>query len=208
MARAVCANALEAPMEDADRAVLESMSNRFLRPAVVDAVVAGALDALLPADETREREHAAIIAQLRDLEAELGRLAAAIAVGGDLTALVEATKAREQQRAQLETRLLGLGARPTISVAQRTWLADDVRRRLDEWRAVLTRQPEEGRVVLDELLVGQRIRFTPEPEAGLYRFKGWAALDGLITGRTRAMVTPAGFEPAISTLKGSRPRPG
>jgi site-specific DNA recombinase len=206
--RAVCGNALEAPMEGTDHAVLEAISNKFLRPAVVDAVIAGALDVLLPAADAREREHALVVAQLRDLEGELSRLAAAIAVGGNLSALVESMKEREQRRIQLEIRLLGLEARPSVSGADRARLAGDVRRRLDEWRTVLTRQPEHRRVVLDELLTGQRIRFTPEPEKGLYTFKGWAYLDGLITGRTKAMVTPAGFEPAISTLKGSRPRPG
>jgi hypothetical protein len=104
-------------------------------------------------------------------------------------------------------RLLALQGRPAVSAGERVRLADEVRSRLDGWRALLRRQPEEGRVVLDALLT-RRIRWTPLLDEVCYEFKGWAALDGLITGCTRAMVTPAGFEPAISTLKGSRPGPG
>ena len=59
-----------------------------------------------------------------------------------------------------------------------------------------------GRVAFDALLT-RRIVWTPRPLLGL-----WGACDGLFTGRIRAVVTSAGFEPAISTLKGSRPVPG
>jgi hypothetical protein len=41
-----------------------------------------------------------------------------------------------------------------------------------------------------------------------YRFVGEGVLAPLLSGVLRRMVTPAGFEPAISTLKGSRPWPG
>ena len=43
-----------------------------------------------------------------------------------------------------------------------------------------------------------------------YRFTGTVTYDRLLPAElSRAyMVTPAGFEPAISTLKGSRPWPG
>ena len=207
--RAVCGNALEAPMEDADRAVLAEISSKFLRVEVVDAVVAGSLEALLPADETREREHATILAQLAGLDGELARLASAIAAGGELSALVQATKEREQRRAQREMRLLALQGRPAVGAGERVRLGDEVRRRLDGWRALLRRQPEEGRVVLDALLT-RRIRWTPLPDEGGLRVQGLGGPRRAITGRTRAMVlvTPAGFEPAISTLKGSRPRPG
>ena len=190
--RAVCGNALEAPMEDADRAVLAEISSKFLRVEVVDAVVAGSLEALPPADETREREHATILAQLAGLDGELARLASAIAAGGELSALVQATKEREQRRAQREMRLLALQGRPAVGAGERVRLGDEVRRRLDGWRALLRRQPEEGRVVLDALLT-RRIRWTPLPDEGCYKFKGWAALDGLITGRTKSDGDPGGI---------------
>ena len=57
---------------------------------------------------------------------------------------------------------------------------------------------------------------TPEGER-VFEFRGEGRLDpilaGLLSGLVKnqspkAVVTPAGFEPAISTLKGSRPWPG
>jgi ABC-type glucose/galactose transport system permease subunit len=43
-----------------------------------------------------------------------------------------------------------------------------------------------------------------------YEFTGQASISGMLAGAltTDRMVTPAGFEPAISTLKGLRPGPG
>jgi hypothetical protein len=49
-----------------------------------------------------------------------------------------------------------------------------------------------------------------DPEGRYYEFAGQGALDKLLAGiiRPSSVVTPAGFEPAISTLKGSCPGPG
>ncbi len=94
-------------------------------------------------------------------------------------------------------------------------LAGKARGRLDEWREILGEQPAKARQIVGKLLDG-RLTFTPgEDEQGrLYRFEGRGAVGRLLAGvlGTRdlplLMVTPAGFEPAISTLKGSRPGPG
>jgi hypothetical protein len=48
-----------------------------------------------------------------------------------------------------------------------------------------------------------------EGERGGYRFTGQGSYSSLLPGKLSTLVvTPAGFEPAISTLKGSRPGPG
>jgi hypothetical protein len=85
------------------------------------------------------------------------------AVCGNALEAPMVTKEREQRRAQLEVRLLAVNA------GERVWLADEVRSRLDAWRALLRRQPEEGRVVLDAFLT-RRIRWTPLPDEGCYEF--------------------------------------
>jgi hypothetical protein len=68
-----------------------------------------------------------------------------------------------------------------------------------------------ARQILREVLVG-RLIFAPKIDgsARYYEFTGRATLSGLLAGVVTSdmMVTPAGFEPAISTLKGSRPGPG
>jgi hypothetical protein len=44
----VCNNRLTLPIERVDAAVLEAIAGQVLRPAVVDAVIAGVLEALQP----------------------------------------------------------------------------------------------------------------------------------------------------------------
>ena len=86
-----------------------------------------------------------------------------------------------------------------------------IRSRLSDCAGLLERQGGTTRQILRDLLGGERITFTPHvaPEQRRYEFAGRISLGGLLAGEVpQAMVTPAGFEPAISTLKGSRPWPG
>jgi hypothetical protein len=81
--------------------------------------------------------------------------------------------------------------------------------RLDDWRGLLRRQPVQARQILRKLVAG-RLIFTPKADAQghYYEFAGHGTLGQILTGAfdAKAVVTPAGFEPAISTLKGSRRR--
>ena len=84
---------------------------------------------------------------------------------------------------------------------------------LADWQGLLRSAPVQGRQILRKVLVG-RLTLTPRTEGTerYYEYAGEATLGrllgGMIGSRATAMVTPAGFEPAISTLKGSRPWPG
>ena len=81
----------------------------------------------------------------------------------------------------------------------------NLRARLAEWQTLLRRQTAQARGILREVLVG-RLVFAPKIEgtARYYEFSGRATLSGLFAGIVTSdmLVTPAGFEPAISTLKG------
>jgi hypothetical protein len=61
-------------------------------------------------------------------------------------------------------------------------------------------------------LLAGRLVFTPRGDGDErnYEFEGPATLGKVFAGIVipKSVVTPAGFEPAISTLKGSRPGPG
>ena len=74
---------------------------------------------------------------------------------------------------------------------------------------MLRREVPETREILRNLIVG-RIVYTPRQEARVYEFSGRRSFGRILAGNTSpvSVVTPAGFEPAISTLKGSRPWPG
>ena len=80
---------------------------------------------------------------------------------------------------------------------------------------MIRRNVAEARTLLARLLGNRRLRFEPvhDAQGKRYIFSGEAALSGFFEGtlsgnRPDWSVTPAGFEPAISTLKGSRPWPG
>ena len=86
-----------------------------------------------------------------------------------------------------------------------------LREPLHDWQVLLRQDPPHARQALRALLAG-RLVFTPRAENGrrFYEFEGPATLDKVFAGLVfpKSLVTPAGFEPAISTLKGSRPWPG
>ena len=87
-------------------------------------------------------------------------------------------------------------------------LEREIPSRLVDWWAMLRREVPEAREILRNLLV-DRIVFKPRPEARVYEFSERGSFRRLVAGTSPvSVVTPAGFEPAISTLKGSRPGPG
>ena len=60
-------------------------------------------------------------------------------------------------------------------------------------------------------LIEGRLKITPNEDLTEFEITGVGVLEPLLTqvfSVPKALVTPAGFEPAISTLKGSRPGPG
>src|SRR5437660_5007318 len=105
--------------------------------------------------------------------------------------------------------LIELDAMSRIGRSELSCLEREIRHRLADWRAMLRREVPEARELLRYLIVG-RIAFTPRPETRVYEFSGRGSFGRVLAGTTSpvSVVTPAGFEPAISTLKGSRPGPG
>jgi hypothetical protein len=80
-----------------------------------------------------------------------------------------------------------------------------------EIRELLGNDIPRTRQILRRLLVGRlTCEAFDEGERRGYRFTGQGSYASLLPSSlsTPEMVTPAGFEPAISTLKGSRPWPG
>ena len=70
---------------------------------------------------------------------------------------------------------------------------------MKEWRGVLQKRPEQGRQVLQKLILG-RLVFTPQ-EDGFVAFRGTGALKGLLfDGQMTALhrvASPPGFEPGF-----------
>ena len=195
----VCENALVRPMDDVDQAVLGKLANEVLRTAVVDAVMQGVLEALEP--RTRARQAETYRAELASVERELARLAEAIATTGAVSALMTAITDRQAKRDELVAAIAAADMRHV----DRHAIEQKVRAKLEGWRGLLTRNVQDGRQLLREVLVGP-MRFTPED--GHFRFLGYAAMDRLLSGTTCNLGSvPTGIRTRVSALKGPRPRP-
>ena len=78
-------------------------------------------------------------------------------------------------------------------------------------KGLLGRHVPQTRQILRKLIVTPLTwRSVREEGQRGYRFTGQGTYEHLLPGKLGPtyLVTPAGFEPAISTLKGSRPGPG
>jgi hypothetical protein len=95
----VCANHLQIPMAAIDRAVLSKIGD-ILTPRLVEYVVAGVREAMGPRNEQARRDD--FDQQIAALDQQAANLADAIAMGGDVPALVERLTTAHQRRQELE----------------------------------------------------------------------------------------------------------
>jgi site-specific DNA recombinase len=112
---AVCKNNLWAPLEAADRAVLDAIATELLREEIVRAALDQALEIMRPSSEAGQRRRTDLQAELTKLSAEIARLTEAIAAGGDMTPLITAMKARDRRRAAVEAELGALEHAASLS---------------------------------------------------------------------------------------------
>jgi hypothetical protein len=102
--RAVCANTLEVPLDDTEHAVLKSVKHDVLNIAVLETSLHKAM-AVLQDDDGADARLTAMRDELACLDAQVGRLAEAIAQGGDLPALVALLQERERRRGHVRAAL-------------------------------------------------------------------------------------------------------
>ena len=171
--------------------MLGALGTDVLKAEIVDAVIAGVFEAMQPA---HPHDHTtAIGVELTTIEREIGRLAEAIAMGGELAPLVTLLQSKQARRDELlANRARVVDHRPF----NRRKVQTAVRERLQDWRGLLSRNVAEGRQLLREILAGP-IRFTPEN--GAYRIEGEADFGQLLAtaGVPPYMASPTGFEPVF-----------
>ena len=179
--RTVCPNGLPLPMTAANEATLTKLSDFVLDHEVVEGAIPDAVQELRPSRDTVEAKRAALEAELRKLEGEQASLVAAIARTGQVDALANAIKEREEDRARLHHELAALDGLERLSTFDVRGVERDLRKRLEEWRGLLRRQTPLSRQVITRLLDG-RIAWTPRKEEGIYEFAGRAKFDKLLSG--------------------------
>jgi site-specific DNA recombinase len=198
---AVCRNSMDAPMlgvKGADTTVLTAIEQDILRPEIITATLRKAMAKLRPSAEAAQARRTDLEKRLAAVMREIDNLTTAIAAGGDLAALVQAVKDRQQQRDTMTREAAALeqaGRQIDWTKAER-----ELRAKLDDWKGLLHRQVPQARQILKKLLRGP-IQFTPVREAGerYYTFKAPIALDRLIAGTIGAtmVASPTGFEPVF-----------
>lgn len=191
--RAVCKNGLEANMTGADQEVLAAVERDVLRVEVLETGLWKAMEILRPRGDATGQERA-LREELVRLEAEVTRLAAAIATGGDLPALLALLQERERRRAHVRAQLDGLG-RERAAAARHGGLGcllDELRGQLTDWQAMIRQEPPQARRALRALLAG-RLVFTPQERDGerFYAFEGPGTVSPIIAGvLPKALASP------------------
>ena len=105
----VCGNGLQVPMAAVDQAVIGAIAD-LLTPAVIETVIASVKAQLEP--DTRPDPRDRIHAELQALEPQEAHLTDAIALGGDLPALVAKLQTLQQTRQTLHAELQAVEATP------------------------------------------------------------------------------------------------
>lgn len=111
---------------------------------------------------------------------------------------------REGRRRRLQAELVSLDRLVRVPALDFRRLECAIRERFEDWRGLMEREVDHARRILNATLVGRRV-FTPHEEGATryYEVVGrWSigrALAGVI--QAKGMVTLAGFEPAISTVR-------
>ncbi len=202
--RSVCANKLELALEDAHAQILDAIEHEMLAPEVVEVAIRDAV-AALSAPTTEVADVDRLRTQVRAIEAELRNLTAALAAGGDLTALVEAIRDRETRRKALERQLVTVTA-PAID--DPIGIERALRARVAEWREMFTQQTQLARQALQRLLT-DKILCTPKERDGemVYElrarvgydwiFRGILPIAGAAAACPSGLASPPGFEPGF-----------
>ncbi len=206
----VCRNSVGLPMREIDARVLTMFEAQLLDRDVMLAAIQEAVRRLQEGTSPAH-ERARLAKRLAALATEVKRLTTAIATAGrDIPALVQALEERERERTRIEADLQRLGVIEQAHALSAQSIGSDLGAQLVDWQGLLRANVQQARQAIRKLLDG-RLVVMPNADMTEFVISGVGVLEPLLTqlvSAPKAGVTPAGFEPAISTLKGSRPWPG
>ena len=144
-----CTNTLHPRVEEVNEAVLFALEAHALTPEAIEQVIQ-----FTERDDIKDRQIALDKQQAR-LEKQRTNIVDAIALGGDIPALVSGLKEVESQIKALQVESAAL--RPVPRLPQSV-----IEDRLAEWRRMLRGTTTQGRSVIQRIVHG-RIVFTPRP---------------------------------------------
>jgi site-specific DNA recombinase len=179
----VCSNRWSAPMAALHASVIEHVRRDVLSDDLVRDVARRALELRAARTISAGDERQALLRELERVQTELRRYAEAVGAGDALPALLDAMRARERRRQELEAKLSALtgnGRQTPVAAAQ---VYRDIAARLTDWHGLLDRHPERSREILRSVLVG-RLVVTPTTRAdGTWlEYRGEASYSKVLAG--------------------------
>jgi hypothetical protein len=150
-------------MDDLHDMLVTAFQRDILTPARIEQVARDLAAGDRP--ELLAEQRLVLEAELRRVEARLANLAAAIAEGGEVVALLKAIKAVEREEQALQARL---GAAVGLQKASALWDTAAYRKKvtalLEDWQGALESAPQIARQILRKLLTSD-IVVTPGQDA-------------------------------------------
>ena len=189
--RSVCDNGQALPMDLINSELLDAFRTDLLNPAVLERALAK-LEARLMVP-TCDSGVSQLEAEERRLRGEIERLTAALAAGGALSSLLGAIRQREERLDAVRLELHAANRRTHALDVPMSVVMPEVRRRLDDWRSVLSEESSQARRMLRLLLQG-RLVFTPRDERRAVHFSGVGDLGQIFSGLidSQALASPRG----------------
>lgn len=177
-----CSEPMLLPMELLDRAIIDTIEQDALHPAIVVKAVGKALQQLQIHDDDPDARRETLQKDLAHVEVELARLATAIANGGSMTTLLSAVQEREERRTRLHAELAALDGVP-FEHFDAVAMEQELRNYVADWPSLAQRHPAQTRQLLRKLLP-KRIQVWREVRGNdkHYHFQGEAAVGRFFSG--------------------------
>jgi len=178
----VCSNKTRRPAASVDAVVIRWLQESVLSERLIVDVVAEVKARLRAQSSDETSEVPGLEANAKRLRAEVGRLAAALAVSDTPpAAIVSLIGEKEGQLRAIDQRLAVLRAGPASITRQLDGIEAAARTRLGDLRGLLGRHPREGRQVLEQLLDGKiKVSAVETTDGPRYLLEGAAMLAPLL----------------------------
>jgi DNA invertase Pin-like site-specific DNA recombinase len=193
--KAVCRNGRALPMSRVDAAVLSAFQEDLLDPEVVERTFVKVRSRLSDVPAASAGRATVLQGELAKLKTELDHLTAALAQGADLPSVLTAVREREHRRGLVAAELAAVPNEMSGLLAHVDVVLPELRRRMSDWRALLSEETPQARQMLRTLLNSKgRLVFTPGEDQASCRFSARGDMADLFAGLldSQALASPAG----------------
>lgn len=187
---AVCTNTLRRPVATVDEAVLSWMKQHVLTEELIIETLKEVRRRIADRSKASGSEIPAMQTELKALNVEIARLTVALAATDEKPhAVIKAIADKERRVLALKTRIDAQRATPTVVNMEIEALEQEARRRIEQFRELLDRNPEHARKAMDALLESP-LTFTPivTAEGNRYRVEGPVAIGNMFATELAAEV--------------------